>query len=242
MVRKRKFDDSSSSSCSSSSTYNLIETLINDGGRFLFLHQLYNLLPNRMQVDNEIKELRDHGIIRLFHSINSANEIIIMKNSNYTDSFHDLVIKKCDENNPHLVIYKKFYQQILSHHKHSISILNDDLIKLYDNKDNIQLLVKTGYLIPRNDINILTYWFTHPAVPKFLNDIKKSRNLIIKTIKAAKFKEIAIKKIRLKSEKNNNIFPYDYKYHICDVIGKGIVQRFNMPDPNDEGLLRITPH
>ena len=75
MVRKRKFDDSSSSSCSSSSTYNLIETLINDGGRFLFLHQLYNLLPNRMQVDNEIKELRDHGIIRLFHSINSANEI-----------------------------------------------------------------------------------------------------------------------------------------------------------------------
>ena len=119
--------------------------------------------------------------------------------------------------------------------------------------DEIQLLLRDGYLIPRRDCNTGAgssvlgeiFWFSHPRINKHCQLLLSGRDMLVKAVKKSKFKEICVGKLlkltncgvwrngpsvsvgvgnKRKRDVDIICLPLGFKYHIYDLLGCRVLE------------------
>ena len=81
---------------------------------------------------------------------------------------------------------------------------------------------RLGFLLPTTRLDDEAYSFSVPGIGKLVSAIKKTRMLILSTLKRTKYKEVQeqqLKKVKLKHSR------FQLEFHLADMDGCGLIQR-----------------
>ncbi|KAK1947699.1 Serine/threonine-protein kinase 19 [Phytophthora citrophthora] len=81
---------------------------------------------------------------------------------------------------------------------------------------------RLGFLLPTTRLDDEAYSFSVPGIGKLVSAIKKTRSLILNTLKRTKYKEMheqQLKKAKLKHS------PFQLEFHLTDMEGCGLIRR-----------------
>lgn len=81
---------------------------------------------------------------------------------------------------------------------------------------------RLGFLLPTTRLDDEAYSFSLPGIGKVVSAIKKTRTLILSTLKRTKYKEMheqQLKKLKLKHSR------FQLEFHLADMEGCGLIRR-----------------
>lgn len=190
-------------------------------------HQLYSLIKNREDVDQQVRQHQEQGEIKIFqHNTGDTTQELLVFTSDYrghvqcvltemglnkelTDKFLSTIVNKCTT-------------ECVDRHL---------LTKIYGfTESDINQLVKVGVL---NVKDTGSWWVALPNVPLFMKSFIRGRKAVITMIKKCKYREVL--RQDLEHRKWPKIAKLGLMYHINDVIGAELVECL---DTNSGDLLR----
>jgi hypothetical protein len=86
----------------------------------------------------------------------------------------------------------------------------------------VRHIQRLGFLLPTTRLDDEAYSFSVPGVGKVVSAIKKTRTLILSTLKRTKYKEMLeqqLKKLKLKHSR------FQLEFHLADMEGCGLIRR-----------------
>lgn len=214
------------------------------GNRFppiVFKHQLYALLENRTNVDQQVNALAECGRIKIFHLEHRNEEYMILLTTDFVDyvnRYHKITTtkdnseQKTDRKLTHKEqIISRFLIEVVSSIS-ELTISEQTLIKGIGFKDDdITELVDAGLLTLRD---AGTWWFSIPGAGQFVKMFKKGRQATMRMIRSTKCKEILL--TELSSRKSPASVKLGLTYHSYDLVGSDLIKCI----PSTSGLvLRI---
>eukprot|EP01038_Epipyxis_sp_PR26KG_P014171 gene14171-19013_t len=129
---------------------------------------------------------------------------------------------------------------ILNNHQNKkiSSVVSPSVNSLHSlSNENIELLIRLGYLSVRVDVHYETkdqetFWISHPSIGTLLSHINSAQKEIVSWICATRYKELSEKKlISRKFVTSNSILPISY--HLSDLIGRKVLYKVASPAKND---------
>ena len=186
--------------------------------KIVLKHQLYSLMDDRTIVDRGINDMLQKGEIKVFKTSLGNEQPCIMLTSDYVDHVRSTYDKISDKSATVDSVVNKFLDIVVPTLK-DISINEDVLIAHHGFKDkDVTELIKAGILTVKN---AGSWWLAVPNVGTFLKTLRKGRQIILQTLKRAKYKEM--NKDTLTSKKTLPSLKFNIEYQLHDLIGADLV-------------------
>jgi hypothetical protein len=212
--------------------------------RCALLHQLYYACTNRTHVDREVNRMRESGLLRSFAS--SAGTLL-MSTRDYVNDLRKAA-NASPEHHACLEVFERWAKNCLH-----TSVLESDLRlgllvelqgqgaeqsagkKQYELKEeDISVLVKLGFLLPRRDAEVRAMWIHHPRLGLTSANILNVRKQLVAMASRTRFKEVSVKqvaksKLRMQHGQGQWV-PFAHEFFLQDVFGAGLLREHRAPD------------
>lgn len=204
------------------------------GERFppiVFKHQLYSLLGNRTDVDKDIHNLAENGVIKIFYLQHHNEEYMIMLTDDFTNYIRKIYESSAakigmqgQSNEKKIDMYprsivSRFLVEVVPASS-DISISEDSFKSKFGFKDkDLTELVNSG-LITLQDAG--SWWFSFPGAGQFVKMFHKGRQIALRMIRMTNYKEILLSE--LKSRKSPASMKLGILYHVYDLVGSDLVK------------------
>jgi serine/threonine-protein kinase 19 len=207
--------------------------------------QLYSMVKNRTITDKELDDLKRSNEIKVLKILTGNEDYICVFTTDYISHLRSVTqqhMNRNKENNPgdkDFKIVEDFITKFLPNHS-DVSVSKERLEKLLygegkqiAEKDltyvtsllfvliSIRTLIAIGALLLR-DVN--TYWISVPNIGIFVKSIIQGRKEVVSLLKRQKWNEMLLKDLIKKKLRYSNL---DMSFHIKDMIGKDMLQRYN---------------
>ncbi|CAI5732689.1 unnamed protein product [Peronospora destructor] len=206
-------------------------------------HQLYSILPNRTFVDQNVHRLRTRGQLITFKIPSGTDDVAILRTEDYISEVdkYENVFREQLRQHPQdkaiscklnaIVSFKQVVASITSLSTAPLKVLISKLSESgnFTTDQEIRAVVvqiqRLGFLLPTTRLDDEAYSFSVPGIGKFISAIKKTRMLILSTLKRAKYKEMQeqqLKKVKLKHSR------FQLEFHLADMDGCGLIRRIKV--------------
>ncbi|CAH0513599.1 unnamed protein product [Peronospora belbahrii] len=203
-------------------------------------HQLYSILPNRTFVDQNVHRLRKRGQLITFKISTGTDDVVILRTEDYVTQMekYERVFREqlCQHSEDKAILCKLNAMVAFRQALAPITSLSTAPLKVfistisesgeYENDQEVQAVVRQiqrlGFLIPTTRLDDEAFFFSVPGIGKLISAIKKTRTLILGTLKRVKYKEVLeqqLKKIKLKHSR------FQLEFHLADMEGCGLIRR-----------------
>ncbi|KAG1691228.1 hypothetical protein DVH05_027090 [Phytophthora capsici] len=203
-------------------------------------HQLYTLLPNRTFVDQNVYRLQSEGKLVTFKIPSGSDETVILRAEDYTAEVkkYENVFREQLRQHPGdttisaklnaMAAFGRALPQLTSLSTAPLEILlarmsaSGNSVSEEDIRAMVGQIRRLGFLLPTTRLDDEAYSFSVPGIGKFVSAIKKTRSLILSTLKRTKYKEMheqQLKKAKLKHSR------FQLEFHLTDMEGCGLIRR-----------------
>lgn len=173
----------------------------------VFVHQLIAYVHNETIIMEELRLLKEEGIVRVFRCNLGTDIFAVMMMHDYCCELE----KRFKEEGGG--VYKKFVDWIHKNSSYSVfrTVLERSVVENASiipetprfTADDIQTLLLAGFLIPRRDCNTGSgssgigeiFWVSHPGINKHSQLLLNSRDALVSVIKKSKYKEISMRRL-----------------------------------------------
>lgn len=177
-------------------------------------HQLYGMLNDRTKVDQELNDLRKHGVIKLFKLGSEADEYCIL----FTNDYEDHVQKTMTALSLSPILIEKFISNVVKK-CHDVCVTKETLMVEYRFSDfEITQLIKASVITVKD---VGSWWLAIPNAGMFMKCFLRGRKAVLTMIRKCKYKEILRKD--LEHRKWPKICRLGLIYHVHDIIGGELV-------------------
>ncbi|CAI5721581.1 hypothetical protein KXD40_004654 [Peronospora effusa] len=203
-------------------------------------HQLYSILPNRTFVDQNVHRLRTRGQLITFKIPSGIDDVAILRTEDYiaeVDKYENVFreqLRQHPQDNAiscklnAIISFKQVLASITSLSTAPLKVLISTLSKSGSFMDDQEIravvgqIQRLGFLLPTTRLDDEAYFFSVPGIGKLISAIKKTRMLILSTLKRAKYKEMQeqqLKKVKLRHSR------FQLEFHLADMDGCGLIRR-----------------
>jgi hypothetical protein len=193
-----------------------------------FLHQLYDLIGNATQVDQELHELRKQNLVK----------VISCKRIHTDISYIMLTTAYCAGLSSHNELATNIFLALLSIPKFAgcSSFIVSELLDYADEKvpdklsrRHIDRLIDLGYLV-MDSSNLDAIWLSYPTILLITRQLVDGNQEIIRSITRKKYHEVyereLIKNVKLRCSQ------LPILYHLHDLVGKAMIVRIQRAGEN----------
>lgn len=203
-------------------------------------HQLYTILPNRTFIDQNVHRLRSKGKLITFKLSSGTKDVAILRAEDYRAEVkkYENVFREQLRQHPGdsaislklnaVAAYGRALPQISSLPTAPInvlvSVMRDDgsNVSKSEARAMVGQIQRLGFLLPTTRLDDEAYHFSIPGIGKFVSAIKKTRTLILGTLKRTKYKEMHEQQLKLLKLKHSHFW---CEFHLADMEGCGLIRR-----------------
>ncbi|KAG7381705.1 Serine/threonine-protein kinase 19 [Phytophthora pseudosyringae] len=207
---------------------------------FVVWHQIYTILPNRTFVDQNVHRLRSKGKLVTFKIPTGSEDTAILRAEDYIAEVtkYENAFREQLRQHPGdtpissklnaMAAFGRALPQLTSLSTAPLKVLISRMSEGSGSAGEpeiramIGLIQRLGFLLPTTRLDDEAYSFSVPGVGKFVSAIKKTRTLILNTLKRTKYKEMhqqQLKKAKLKHSR------FQLEFHLADMEGCGLIRR-----------------
>ncbi|XP_060071694.1 inactive serine/threonine-protein kinase 19-like [Ylistrum balloti] len=177
-------------------------------------HQLYGMMNDRTKVDQELNDLRKHGLIKLFKLGSEADEYCIL----FTNDYEEHVKKTMVSLAISPILIERFSSNVVRKCQ-DVCVTKETLMMDYKFSDfEITQLLKASVITVKD---IGNWWLSIPNAGTFMKCFLRGRKAVLTMIRKCKYKEILRKD--LEHRKWPKICRLGLIYHVHDIIGGELV-------------------
>lgn len=212
-----------------------------------FIHQLYDLVGNSTQVDQELHELRKQNLVKVI----SCRQINIDISYIVLNSAYDAGLSSFDDE------ATKIFSSLISSSEYcsSSSFLVSEILKweysdgndVISGKlthDDIDRLIDLGFLL-RDSTNMDAVWLSYPSILLTTRQLVDGNQEILRYFRRKRYHEAYEREIFSRDSRKGKLQLRSSKlpiaYHIHDMVGNGTIRRIEIKGENSVNNLYRLP-